>query len=216
MALCFSVLISGSAFGSLLMAPDRYYRVTPSNEGSVFWLEKTNDSLPTANIPDELDPDICKRPRSWEVEIRRFTDHQSPISFLNREEAHEISGSSFLLAMTIVMPPEPLKYGRRWPSSCKIPAAEKFVEAYSNDARMPHEAIPVSYRPGEEVSACLKVDANGKVADFQLAHPIGRISDKMATKIEQVARKCWDFDNLSGSTGWIQVGLDKRKKADSI
>ncbi|WP_159437036.1 hypothetical protein [Parasphingorhabdus marina] len=182
----------------------------------MFWLEKANDSLLAATIRDELDPDICKRPRSWQVDIRRFRDHPSSISFLGREEKHADSGSSFQLAMTIVMPPEPLKYGRRWPSACKIPATEKFVEASSIDARMPHDAIPVSYRPDEEVSACLKVNANGNVADFKLAHPVGRISDKMAKKIEQVARKCWNFDNHSGAAGWIQVGLDKRKKANSL
>ena len=210
LAFCLSAAITSSAFGGLLLAPDRHYRVTGYHGGSLFLLEEKSDSLLARADENILSPDICVRSRPWEVAIREYQDRRTEISYQEQGDLKLNHGGNFQLALTIMLPPEPLKYSRKWPFSCQIPNGDHMIKAYPSDARIPYDAVPISYEPDQEISACLKVNSDGEVTGFKFAHSSMKISNEFSQKIEKVARKCWRFNNLSGEPGWIQVGLDKR------
>lgn len=213
-AFILSAIISGSALGGLITAPDRHYQVKSDRPlGSILWIDaQDSSSLPTVFTSAEID--VCLRPRLFEVDIRQLDEVLAEHRDRSQIQSPNNYDSKFLLATTIMVPASPLQYNRTWPGSCKIPPGDQFINAWAFDADLPYDAIPISHGAEEEVSACLKIDNDGSVVDFRFAQPVMEMPEKIAVKIELAARKCWEFGNQSGVEGWIQVGLDQRSEGN--
>lgn len=177
-----------------------------------FVLQQQPGSLIAYNVP--TDADVCLRRGYHNVAV--LWNHNE----IKTSSVDTVIGTNgvqgFILAHSISIPQNPFEYNRKWGSSCNIPKGDRMIDADPVDARMPFDETPISYSSENVVSACVKISGQGKVEQFYFT-PSSLDSRAFDSKIvEEVARKCWKFNNLSGTAGWIQVGLDRRIEGNDI